>query len=497
MSQFYVACNLGAENGRVLLGNLHNGRLQVSEIRRFANEPVVERNSVQWNIPQLYQDLLDALRTIASYEEPVRSVSCSSFPGDYLLLDKEGALITPVVHHSDPQVQTNAMKMTIGTPWEVIAQETGMERAARNMFLQLGAESSKRLRHAHYALSMGDGFNFLLGGEARMETSMASAIGLYNPVSRQWCDPVLSALKIRPNLLPPIVPSGTALGNLKESICTETGLEDTKVVASCSEQLCATLAGVPAGPNEAWAFLRQGDLSLVGMTVPQPIINEGSRLAKFSNQAAYGDSIFFHKRGNGLQILSQCQQFWSEKDRSMDNEMLSHLAGSATPFECLIDPADARFFEPGDMPLKIQAFCRETNQAVPRKPGPVYRCVLESLALHYRKLVQELELLTGTAVERLYVPAEGANMLLNHFTANAIQRPVVVVNGDLQGFGNIVVQALALKHIRSLEEARAILAASCKVQSIVPHAQLWEDAYDRFVGLLAEAAAPEEVQQQS
>ncbi len=172
----------------------------------------------------------------------------------------------------------------------------------------------------------------------------------------------------------------------------------------------------------------------------------------------------------------------------MDDDMLSHLAGSAVPFECLIDPADQRFFEPGDMPLKIQAFCKESNQPVPRKPGPVYRCVLESLALHYRKLVQEAELLTGTTVERVYVPAEKTNMLLNHFTANALQRPVMVAMGDLQGIGNIMVQALALGDVTSKDEAREILKASCKLQPMVPHAHLWEDASDRFVWLLVESA---------
>ncbi len=490
MSQFYVASILGVETGRVLLGTLHDGKLQVSEIRRFSHVPIVENNSVQWNIPQIYQELLDALRTIASYEEPVQSLSCSSFAGDYLLVDKERTLITPVFHHSDPQTRANRDKMVLDVPWAVIEQETGMERSAANMFLQLGAESGKRLRHANYALSLADGFNFLLGGEPRMESSMASATGLFNPIARQWCEPVLGALKIRSNLLPPIVSAGTVLGELKPAICQETGLEAVKVVASCSEQVSASLAAIPANGTESWALLQQGSVSVLGMLVPQPIINEGSRTARFSNQAAYGDSIFFHKHGNGLQILAECQRFWAEKDRAMDNEMLSHLAGSATPFECLIDPDDARFYEPGDMPLKIQAFCKETNQPVPRKPGPVYRCVLESLALQYRKIVQELELLAGVAVDRLFVPANGTNMLLSHFTANALQRPVMILNGDLQGFGNTVVQALALGHIHSVEEARAILSSSCKAQAIVPHAHLWEDAYDRFVGLLTETAAP-------
>jgi rhamnulokinase len=489
MSQFYVACNLGVDNGRVLLGNLQNGRLQVSEVRRFANVPVVERNSVQWNIPQLYQDILDALRTIASYEEPVQSISCSSFACDYLLLDHEGALLTPTLHRSDAQAQAVREKMAGTIPWGTISQETGTQPLMPNMFLQLGAESGRRLKHARFVLSMADGFNFLLGGAAMMESSMASATQLYNPVTKQWSEPVLQALKIPTNLLPPIVPAGTVLGDLREAICKETGLEETRVVASCSEELCAVVSGLPAADTESSAFLRQGDLSVLGMSLPQPLGVENGQRTTFSNYAAYG-STFVHKYCNGLQILSECQRFWAEKDRSMDNEMLSHLAGSATPFESLIDPSDARFYQSGDMPLRIQAFCKETNQPIPRKPGPVYRCVLESLALHYRKILQELELLSGTHVDRLYVPAEGSTMLLNHFTANALQRPLTVVSGDLQGLGSIVVQALALGDLHSLEEAHAVLRASCKVQTIVPHAHLWQDAYDRFVSLLTETAAP-------
>jgi len=490
MSQFYVACHLGVENGRIMLGNLQNGCLQVSEIRRFANEPIVDRGSVQWDVPKLYQEILDGLRTIASYEEPVQGLSCSSFACDYLLLDQEGALITPAVHRSDAQAKAVRDKMASGMPWETIIQETCTQPFTPNSFLQLGAESSKRLRHARHALSVADGFNFLLGGEPVMESSMASATQLYNPVARQWSEPVLHALKIRPNLLPPVAGSGTVLGDLREGIRAETGLEETRVVASCSEQLSATLCGVPAGDTESWAFLQQGTFGVLGMLVPQPIANEFSQGARFSNRAAPRDEIFFHKYGNGLQILTECQRSWAEKDRSIDAEMLSHLAGSATPFDCLIDPADPRFFQPGDMPDKIQAFCKETNQPVPRKPGPVYRCVLESLALHYRKIFQELELLTGTSIERLYVPAEGSNPLLNHFTANALERPVTVVSGDLQAFGNIIVQALALGHLKSPEAALGVLRSSCKTQVIVPHAHLWQDAYDRFVGLLTEASDP-------
>jgi rhamnulokinase len=121
--------------------------------------------------------------------------------------------------------------------------------------------------------------------------------------------------------------------------------------------------------------------------------------------------------------LEECRRFWKERDREIDDRLLTHLAGSSPPFESLINPADPRFLIPGDMPLKIQAFCRETNQPVPRKPGPIIRCVLESVALLYRKTLEEIEAITGRQIGRLYLLDGSANDLLNHFTANALRRP--------------------------------------------------------------------------
>jgi rhamnulokinase len=156
-----------------------------------------------------------------------------------------------------------------------------------------------------------------------------------------------------------------------------------------------------------------------------------------------------------------------------------HLASTATGFECLIDPTDARFAEPGDVPLKIQAYCRETGQEVPRKPGPIIRCVLESLALQYRKIFQETEILTGTRFSRVYLFGAGENSLLNHFIVDALQVPAIIAPPDAAAIGNVVVQALALGHIPSLEAAHEILGSSYKIQAIIPHQVNWEAAAER------------------
>ncbi len=488
MSQFYVACHLGGENGLITLGHLHKGEFQVSEVRRFPILPVVDRECTQWDIPQLYQEILEGLKTVGAYEEPVEAVSCISVPGDYVLFDNEGALITPATHHSDPKTRALGEKMSGEIPWQMIYEETGSHKSDPNLFLQLGLD--KRVKKASYVLPLADGFNFLLGGEPRIELSMASATQLYNPVLKRWSERLLDVLKIPAHVLPPVATPGTVLGNLKPDICKETHLEDTRVIAAYSEQMAAALAGLPVGEPETWAFVKQGPRTVVGTLVPQPVISEDAQHSTLANQLASEGSVCFHKRSNGLFILEECQRYWEQKDRSLDPDLLSHLAGSSTPFESLVDPDEPRFLAPGDMPLKIQAYCKETGQPVPRKPGPIYRCVLESLALHYRKLVYELEHFAGVEMERIYVFAEHNHSLLNHFTANALQLPVTVAPPTVLGAGSVVAQALALQQVHSLEEGRALLQQACKVETIVPHASVWDQAYYRFVALSPEILVP-------
>ncbi len=137
------------------------------------------------------------------------------------------------------------------------------------------------------------------------------------------------------------------------------------------------------------------------------------------------------------------------------------------------------------MPLKIQAFCKETNQPVPRKPGPVFRCILESLALAYRKMLLEMAQLTGQSFQCLYVLGTGNQTLMNHFLANALRVPVVVAPPDAPSIGNIIIQALAMGQLSSTEHAQAVLRQSFPFETTIPHATAWDAACERFEALKA------------
>jgi rhamnulokinase len=464
-----------------MLGELSKGKLSLLEVHRFANVPVKDKSSLYWDIPKLYQELLVGLRKAGARGDDLASVSCDSWGVDYMLFARDGELIPPVYHYRDPRGETGMKQFLKHVPWETIYAETGIQQMPLNTIFQLAAEDPKRLRAAHQLLSIGDGFNFLFSGVAKMDVSMASTTQLYNPVAKDWSAKLTHALKLPPKLLPPLVPSGTVLGPLRPEVAEETGLgEDVQVAASCTHDTAAAVAALPAS-GEDWAFLSSGTWSLMGVELKEPLINARARELNFTNEMGYGHSVRLLKNIAGLWLVQECKRYWADREQDLDYGVLTHLGASSAPFESIINVSDPRFLSPGDMPEKIAAFCRETHQPVPRKPGQFVRCILESLALCYRRTLQELETLTGRKIQRLHLVGGGAkNALLNHFTANALQIPVVIGPGEATSAGNILVQALALGHLSSLAEARQIVRHSTPGEIINPQSVSWQAAYERL-----------------
>lgn len=486
MTTCYLACDLGAESGRLMLGTLDRGRLAVQELHRFLNTPLHKGGSLQWDIENLFQELMIGLRKAGENEYPIASISCDSWGLDYVLFDAKGNVLSPAHHYRDPRTEKVVKEVLKKVPWEDIFAETGVQLMPLNTLFQLAAEPAKRLRKADKFLMVGDAFNFLLSGVAKVDQSTASTTQLYNPRNEGWSQSLIKSLDLPPEVFPPIVPCGTKLAPLRPEIVRQTGLghediEQIEVIASCSHDTAAAVAAVPATGRD-WAYLSSGTWSLLGTESPVPLMTSVCRDLNFTNEIGHGGSVRVLKNIVGLWIVQECRRDWARKEQDHDYALLSHLAASADAFVSLINPEDARFMSPGDMPDKIKAFCKETGQRAPKKPGEYIRCVLESLALLYRRTLRQLEQIAGRKFERLHIVGGGSqNTVLNHFTANAVQIPVVVGPTEATAIGNILVQAIALGHVSSLEEARKIVRDSFPVQTIQPReAAMWDEAAARF-----------------
>jgi rhamnulokinase len=484
---YYIACDLGAESGRVMLGTLEGQRLTLEEIHRFPNGPVAVCGSLRWDVLRLFDELKAGLRKVAARGVPVAGISTDSWGVDYVLLKGNEPMLTAPYQYrdarTDPMLDEAAKTVSLDT----IFNETGIQFMTINTLYQLLADLKHRpeiLRGADAFLNIGDYFNYLFSGVAKAEESLASTTQVYNPTTKGWSKVLIDKFGLPGKVFPQVVPSGTVLGPLLPSVATETGLQNVRVVASCSHDTGAAVAATPAEGND-WAYLSSGTWSLLGIESPKPIINAKSRQYNFTNEVGFGSSIRFLKNIVGLWILQESRRAWAKEGTEYNYDQLVEIAAKAPALQCLINPAAARFLKPDNMPQKIADYCRETGQPVPQSHGQTVRCILESLALLYGKTIHEIADASGQAIKRLHILGGGSrNKLLNQWAANATGLTVITGPVEATSAGNILVQAIALGHIKSLAELRSIVRASFPVDTFTPQdAATWKSAQERFAKL--------------
>ncbi len=480
-STHYLACDLGAESGRLMLGSFKNETLSLREVHRFDNTPVSKNGSLSWNLPGLVEGLHAGLSLIGDTGLPIAGISTDSWGVDYLLLNDRGEVMHPVFHYRDPRSQKGVERVLSRVSWESVFAETGIQFMGLNTLFQLGAESEERLAEARALLGIGDAFNYFLSGKAVSEVSMASTTQLYNPVLRAWSDRLLRLAGVPRRLFPEIVPSGTCLGLVNGPFNRHQCLKNTEVIASCSHDTGAAVAAVPA-ENDGWAYLSSGTWSLMGVELPSPVITDACRELNFTNEIGFGNTVRLLKNLVGLWIVQECRRAWQSEGDAWSYQDLTAAAAGAAPFARLIDPSDSRFLSPGGMPGKIHSFCRETGQSPPKTPGETIRCVLESLALLYARTLAQLARLTGHSFKMLHIVGGGGkNDLLSQFTANAIQLPVVAGPDEATAAGNVLIQAIGQKKLDGLEHARAVVRHSTALKRFEARdASAWEAAAATF-----------------
>jgi len=483
----YLACDLGAESGRLMLGSLEDNRLSLEELHRFPNVPIEDAVGRHWNVEALFAELQTGLALAGQLGLPIASISVDAWGLDYFLLDETGAVMEPTFCYRDSRNQRGIDRTLDTLPWETLYEETGIQFMQINSLFQMAAESPERIERMRMFLPLGDGFNYLLSGVAKAEISLASTTQLYNPRTRNWSDKLLDAFDWPRSKFPELIPSGTRLGTLKPELAAASGLGEIEVLATCSHDTGAAVAAVPAAGDQ-WAYLSSGTWSLIGVELPGPIINDSARELNFTNEIGHGNTVRLLRNIIGLWLVQECRREWAEDGKEYDYSTLTQLATEAIPFAALIDPSDERFFKPESMTTAITEFCRETSQTAPTSPGALIRCALESLALLYRQRLNEVSALSGRTIRQLHIVGGGSrNALLNQFTANACEVEVIAGPAEATALGNIILQSLTLGHLPDLATARQCVRDSMDVETFQPaDAREWQQASVRFKAIQAQ-----------
>jgi rhamnulokinase len=479
-----LAFDLGAESGRAVLGTFDVAKLELDVVHRFPNGGVRVLDALYWDPLRLFEEMKQSLRLCAAKHGGVDSLGIDTWGVDFAILGRNDELLGNPRHYRDPHTEAIMDEAFRRVPRAEVFRHTGIQFMRLNSLFQLLAMQRDRsaiLENAESFLMMPDLFHFWLTGVKANEFTNATTTQCLDPNALTWAVPLLERFGLPVRIFQRVVPPGSRLGSLRDSVAKETGLSRTPVILPATHDTGSAVAAVPA-EGSSWCYLSSGTWSLMGVEIPKPIIDERTLRYNLTNEGGVNGTIRLLKNIMGLWLVQECRRAWERAGTMPTYEELTRLAEQATPFVSVVDPDDPAFILPASMPNAIAEFCMRTGQPAPAELGAVIRCCLESLALRYRWVLERLEELVGRRLEVIHVVGGGSqNRLLNQFTADCCNRVVLAGPVEATAIGNLLVQALGLGLVNSLAKARQVVRCSFDVERYEPRQpERWGEVWGRF-----------------
>lgn len=471
--QSYIAVDLGAESGRVMLAAVDASGVFLREMHRFTNGPVRVGPTLYWDVLRLWNEIKVGLAKAIAENPDIAGVGVDTWGVDFGLLDEYGQLIGNPVHYRDARTEGVSGEFFTRLAHEKVYGLTGIQTLPFNTLFQLVALTRRNpgaLAGARHLLFIPDLLVYWLCGRMVNEYTIASTSQMLHAHTRRWAPEILAAIPAPVWLFPEIVMPGTVLGPIADDVVALPKHTNRviPVIAVGSHDTASAVAAVPAA-GEDWLFLSSGTWSLLGVEVCQPVLSPKAAQYNFTNEGGVEGRIRLLKNIAGLWPLQECRRAWAEQGREFDYQTLLRLAREEPARSALLNLDDAAMLSPGDMPRKIVEQCRRTGQSVPETPGRFTRVILESLAARYARVKDMLTDVTGRGFKRLHIVGGGSqNELLNQMTADATGLEVHAGPVEATAIGNVLAQALATGQIPSLAAGRELVAKTALIRVYQP-----------------------------
>ena len=485
-SRSYIAVDLGAESGRVMLGEVSDEEMNLREVHRFANEPVTEDGLLRWDFPALLSEIKTGIGQAASQaEHRVAGIGIDSWGVDFGLIDSSGELVEKPWHYRDPnrhEMRDEAFKTM---PSRELYQHSGVQLMPINGLYQLMYLQRNRpeaLERADRLIMIADLFSYYLCGHPYSEYTIASTSQMLDMRTGEWSREVLETFDLPVDIMPDVVDSGTMVGELTADVAREIGCDRLPVIATASHDTGSAVAAIPAMAEE-WGYISSGTWSIQGVELDDVEISDASFRYGFGNEGGVEGTIRFLKNIMGLWLLQECRRTWEdEDDTELSYEQLQDMAEQAEPFPAFMDADHEEFLAPGDMPSRINEYLENTGQDPIQDRGSMSRLILESLGFKYRSVLEQIHEVAGTQPEVLHIVGGGTqNELLNQLAADATGMPVVIGPVEATAMGNVMMQAIGTGQISSLSDGRELIRRSADTTRYEPqNVELWEEKYEQY-----------------
>ncbi len=467
----YVTVDLGATSGRVVVGRLERGRLEVIEVYRFRNEPSGSGREQHWNAEELFaQTIVGLQRAAAQLDGAAAGMAVTAWGVDVGLLDNNNKLLAPIQHYraAGPEASQHLLDR-LGA--EELFARTGVLPLHINTVFRIrkivdcaGATKSEGVR----ALLVPDLWCALLTGVRTAERSIASTTGLVSLRTGTWDMGLLDAVGVDASVFPPVLDNGAVIARLREELAAKIGARNQwPFVLVASHDTASAVAAISGRPGTA--FVSSGTWSLVGVELDAPIVTGDALAAGFTNEAGLGATTLFMRNLTGLWLLEQAMRQWHAQGTSVTIGSLLQDAATVGPLQAAFDVSSPELVSSEDALRTVRMQCTTTGMAAPETPAEVTRCILQSLALTYRRTIDLCEQLTDRPVEEVHMIGGGSlNPLLRQLTADACGRPLRFGPVEATSLGSLAAQAVAIGNLSEEAEAQAVLQRSSDAGLLTP-----------------------------
>ncbi len=483
MKQRVLAFDFGASSGRAIIGEFDGVKIELTEVHRFSNDPVLVNGTLYWDVLRLFHEIKQGI-VKANLAGGFESIGIDTWGVDFGLLDREGRLLENPVNYRDSRTDGMVEKLAEMIPLDELYGMTGIQIMQINTLFQLFSLARNRkdlLERTDRMLFIPDLFNYFLTGVKATEYTIASTSQLLG-ADRSWCNELFKKLSIPTNMLTEIVKPGTQLGQLSDAIVSELGVPAAKVIASASHDTASAVVSVPSLEDD-FVFISCGTWSLMGTELKQPIMDQKSKEFNITNEGGYDYTTRYLKNIMGLWLIQETRRQLGRMGQEYSYAQLEQEALKVKSFQSFIDPDAPEFLKPGHIIDNIKAFCSKSGQRVPETVGEIMRCIYESLAMKYRYVFEFLKESAGKDYAQINVVGGGTkDGFLCQLCANACNTKVVAGPIEATAMGNIAVQLMSLGYVENLKAARKVIIQSFPVKEFTPSGDIteWDKAYLDF-----------------
>ena len=455
----YLAIDIGASSGRFLLGEIINGKIELTEVCRFPNGMIKKEDKLVWDTEALFGHIKNGLRACSDAGLVPDYLGIDTWGVDFVLLDKNDKMIGDAVGYRDSRVDGMDEPVYAIIPEKELYRRTGIQKNSFNTIYQLEALKMKHpeeLEAAETMLMTPEYLNFLLTGKKMAEYTIASTSGLLDAGKCDWDFDLIGKLGFPERIFGKLNMPGTTVGRLLPEVAAEVGMDVTVLLPATHDTGSAVLA-LPTN-EENVIYISSGTWSLMGVERMTADTGEESFLCDFTNEGGYDRRYRYLKNIMGLWMIQSVRKELNAAGGNYSFADIERLASEAGRPDRLVDVNAKEFLAPESMTDAVRKAAGLTEKD---SVGRLFAVIYYSLADKYRSEAEKLEKHLGKKIGTIHIIGGGSkDGLLNRLTAEMSGKKVIAGPTEATAIGNLTAQMLATGTFSSLSEARDCIAAS-------------------------------------